>query len=64
MIATGLVFPVPCLSRAFFNIVAPMGWSWPDVYQTQILTGLLGVGVYGGVGEVQISAFASPAEEE
>ncbi len=47
MIATGLVFLVPGLSRAFLNIVEPLGLPSLGFYQTQIFTGLLGVACIG-----------------
>jgi hypothetical protein len=44
MIATALVFLVPGLSRAFFNIVEPAGLPSLGFYETQIFVGVLGIG--------------------
>ena len=43
MIATGLVFLFPGLSRLIYQVVEVFGWPPPEFYDLQFLTGLIGV---------------------
>lgn len=47
MICTALVFVLPGLSRAFANVIAPLGLPVPDFYGTQVLVGAMGVALIG-----------------